>query len=137
MTPAEILAALEAGRLDAAQFTHRDHVLTAWEVLRHEEFFAAAHRYAAAIRRLAEAAGASQKYSATITFAFLSLIAERMAASADDAEAFLADNPDLLAPGVLAPFYSADRLASALGRRVALMPDRVAPVAELSAAARG
>ncbi len=137
MTPGETLAALEAGRMDAAQFSHRDHVLSAWELLRQEEFFAAAHRYAAAIRRLAEAAGAPGKYSATITFAFLSLIAERMDASADDAETFLADNPDLLAPGVLAPLYSADRLASALGRRVALMPDRSGPVALLSTAARG
>ncbi len=124
MTPADTLAALEAGRLDAARFTHRDHVLTAWEMLRQEEFFAAAYRYASAIRRLAEGAGAPGKFSATITFAFLSLIAERMAASPDNAEAFLADNPDLLMPDVLTRLYSKDRLDTALGRRVALLPDR-------------
>ena len=137
MTPAETLAALEAGRLDAARFTHRDHILTAWEALRQDEFFAAAHRYASAIRRLAEAAGVPGKYSATITFAFLSLIAERMEASPGNAEAFLADNPDLLSPGVLAPFYSADRPISALGRRVALMPDRAATGGAQSAADLG
>lgn len=124
MTPAETLVALEADTLDASQFNHRDHVLTAWEVLRQDEFFAAAHRYASAIRRLAEGAGVPGKFFATITFAFLSLIAERMAASPDDAETFLASNPDLHSPDILTRLYSAERLGDTLGRRVALLPDR-------------
>ncbi|MCV2873785.1 hypothetical protein OEZ71_15915 [Defluviimonas sp. WL0050] len=124
MSPAKTLAALEAGTLDAARFTHRDHVLTAWEVLRQDEFFAAAHRYASAIRRLAVSAGVPGKFSATVTFAFLSLIAERMATSPDSAKEFLADNPDLLWPDVLTQLYSAERLETDLGRRVALLPDR-------------
>ncbi|MCU9847987.1 hypothetical protein OEZ60_08205 [Defluviimonas sp. WL0024] len=124
MTPAETLAALETGTLDPAGFTHRDHVLTAWEALRRDDFFIAACRYASAIRRLAQSCGRPEKYSATITLAFLSLIAERMEPASDDAERFLAENPGLLAAGILEHYYSAERLASARGRRVALLPDR-------------
>ena len=123
MTPTEILGRLDDGSLDPAGFSHRDHVRAAHEALRQDEFFAATARFAAGLRRLTERAGVPEKYSATITFAFMSLIAERMARDpGQDAEAFLAQNPDLLTGGLVARHYAPDRLATPLSRRVALMP---------------
>lgn len=125
MSPTETLAALDAGTLDPAAFTHRDHVLAAWEALRQEEFFAAADRFATGLRLLTERAGVPEKYSATVTLAFLSLIAERMEGVGGDPDAFLAANPDILSGDALSARYSAERLAAPRGRRVALLPDRV------------
>jgi len=117
--------AFEDGSLDPAAFGHRDHIGVAYEMLTHYDFFEALHRYATGIRALAERAGAPDKFHATITLAFISLIAERMSATGfSDAEAFVAANPDLCAPGVLAGWYSQGRLTSAVARRVALLPER-------------
>lgn len=120
------LAALDDGALDPASFSHRDHVALAYEALRQDEFFAAAARIARGLRALAARAEVPEKFSATVTLAFLCLIAERMAESrADSAEAFLAANPDLLTGAPLARFYSPSRLADPRARGIALLPDRV------------
>ena len=124
MTPSETLAALDAGTLEPASFGHREHVLAAWEALRQDEFFAAAARYASGLRGLAARAGVPEKYSATVTLAFLSLIAERMQGETGDAEAFLAANTDLMRGDALAARYSPERLAAPNARRIALLPDR-------------
>ena len=113
------------GTLDAGDFGHADHIRVAWEALSRHEFFEAASEVAAGLRRLTEQAGVPEKYNATVTLAFLSQIAERMAgAPHEDADTFLAANPDLLGPGALAMF-SKDRLGSALAHGVALLPDQV------------
>ena len=65
-------------------------------------------------------------YHATITTAYLTLVAERMAAGPEAPwEAFAAAHGDLLRwkPSVLDGYYSADRLWSDLARRQFLMPD--------------
>ncbi len=120
----DLLARFEGGDVDPATFTRADHLRAAYMMLRAAEFFEAAQRYAAALRALTIRAGAPEKFNATVTMAFLSLVAERMAAhDPGDADGFLAAHPDLLGPA-LARLYSPDRLGSPLARRAALLPDR-------------
>ena len=68
-------------------------------------------------------------YHATITGAYMAIIAERIAAtSTDQWDAFADAHPDLLTwkPGVLDRYYTDARLASPLARAQFLMPDRLA-----------
>lgn len=119
------LEALTSGNLDPDSFRHRDHIGVAYEALSRHDFFEAAARVASSIRRLAEKAGAPEKFNATITLAFMSLIAERMATTVYcDAEDFIVRNPDLACGGVLKPWYSDQRLKSDLARSILLLPDR-------------
>lgn len=130
MTPdhGRTLRSLMDGTLAPADFGHRDHVGVAYEALRQGDFFDAACRVASGIRSLTERAGVPGKFNATITWAFLSLIAERMGTTEHtDAEDFIRRNPDLGNGSALSPWYSRARLTSDLARSVALLPDR--PVA--------
>ena len=62
------------------------------------DFIDAGTTYAQGICALASKAGARDKLSLTITYAFMSLIAEPMSLSAtDQIESFISENPDLLA----------------------------------------
>lgn len=119
------LAALEAGALRPAEFSHLDHIGVAWEALSRHEFFDAAARYARGLRALAEAAGAPRKYNATLTFAAMSLIAERMAADpCDSAAAFVARNGAAFTKGFMTAQYDDARIASDLARATPLLPGR-------------
>ena len=123
------LIKLVENELDPAEFAHRDHIGVAYEALASHDFGEAVHRVYAGIKALADRAGAPEKANATITWAFMSLIAERMnTTSHADAEDFIANNPDLCRADALAPWYSLERIRSDLARSVALLPDRT-PVA--------
>ncbi|MFA3917297.1 hypothetical protein [Ruegeria hyattellae] len=114
---------MATGTLKPDGFTHRAHLGVAYEILSRHEVFEAMAIYAGGLRTLTEAAGVPEKFNATVTFAFLSLIAERMAqASYDSVEAFLTQNPDLLSKGLLDGYFSSDALSSPLARRVPLLP---------------
>jgi hypothetical protein len=64
-----------------------------------------------------------EKFNATVTFAYMSVIAERMqSAPAESAENFIAANPEILSGNVLSR-YSKARMQSDLARNVALLPD--------------
>lgn len=121
---AALTRSFEAQNIDASAFRHRDHVGVAYEMLRNYDFMDATNRYAANIKSIAAKAGVPDKFNATITIAFLSLIAERMGATEhagyDD---FISRNPDLLSKDVLQKWYSPERLGSELARAVFLMPD--------------
>jgi hypothetical protein len=91
----EMFDALCRGTLDPEGFSHRHHVGTGFAALRRHEFFEATHLYATGLRSVVAKAGVPEKYNATVTLAFMSLIAERMDGK-DNAEAFLQANPDLL-----------------------------------------
>jgi len=120
----DVVTAFKAGDIDPAQFGHLDHVRVAYELLSRQDFFAAASDYASGIRLIAGKAGVPEKFNATITLAYLSLIAERMGASVDaDWKDFVACNPDLLTMEALGKFYSRDRLQSDLARSRFLLPD--------------
>lgn len=114
--------------LPADQFHHREHVQVAWEFVRRYGMPTALAEFSAAIKRFADAKGATGLYHETITWAFLLLIADRRARCAGDSwEEFAAANEDLLAwkPSILDRYYSKELLASDLARRTFLMPDRL------------
>ncbi len=114
----------EIGELDPAAFKHTDHVAVAYEMLGAYEFLEACNKYASSISALAERAGAPKKFNATITLAFLSLIAERMASGEyKNYEEFIAQNQDLRSKNVLERWYSPERLNCDTARAVFLMPD--------------
>ena len=120
---ADLVRRFEAGDIDPAAFRHAEHVHVAFGLLKKYDFLDATVIYAKGIRTLATKAGAPQKFNLTITCAFMSLIAERMAGNpCDDTETFARDNPDLMSKTALAPLYASDRLHSDIARRVFLMP---------------
>ena len=122
--PADLLRAFEARDLDPGSFRHLDHVRVAYDMLRKYDFMDAALRYGENIKAIAAGAGVPDKFNATITFAFMSLIAERMETSDHgDYEDFIARNRDLLSKDVLKRWYSPERLRCELARSVFLMPD--------------
>jgi hypothetical protein len=113
--------------LPAPAFSHAQHVRCAWLFVRRHGMPQALEAFPAALRRFAEAKGATGLYHETITWAFLLVIHERQERSpAADWPAFAAANSDLLAwkPSVLDRLYAADTLASDFARRTFVMPDR-------------
>ena len=126
-TTAELLEAFLDNSLDPAGFKHRDHVAVAFEMLRQYDFLDASAKYAGCLRALTEKAGVPEKFNATVTMAFMSLIAERMnVAEYRDFEDFEAANGDLASIAVLNRWYSKDRMSSEAARKIFLLPDRAA-----------
>lgn len=127
MSADEDLAAFEAGALDLAAFSHRDHLRMGFELARRAPFTEATDRFARALRRLATAAGKADRYHDTVTVAFMALIAERLGeAPGQDFAAFEAANPDLFDRRVLLGWYDEARLNSPAARRSFVLPRRVA-----------
>lgn len=113
-----------------AGFHHEQHVRVAWLFVRRHGMPAALGEFTTAIKRFAAAKGAHDLYHETITWAFLLLVAERMARTPVDTwDAFAAANADLLAwkPSILERYYSKAVLTSDLARRIFVMPDLAVP----------
>ena len=117
----EPLARFLTGRVDNRAFRHRDHLQVAFAILRLMPFADAAALYVRGLKAIASAAGAPEKYHETMTFAFLSLVAERLEGFSSF-DAFLAANPELAHPSVLERWYQPARLYSDLARRTFLLP---------------
>jgi hypothetical protein len=116
--------------LPVGDFHHPQHVRCAWLFIRRHGMPAALDAFSAALRRFANAKGATMLYHETITWAYVLLIHDRQQrAPAVDWPTFAAANADLLTwkPSVLDRLYTADTLWSDLARRTFLMPDRVPP----------
>lgn len=120
--PAELVRFL-ADAVDPAEFRHADHVRIGFEMLSRHPFSFVVRRYAEGLQALATRAGRPAAYHETITIAFLSLIAERMAARrySDFAE-FAGANPDLFDKSVLTKWYAPERLQSEIARRTFVLP---------------
>jgi hypothetical protein len=128
LTDADLIARFLDTSLPTDAFRHRDHVRMAWLFVTRDGLPAALESFPAALRRFAEAKGASTLYHATITWAYLLVINERQQrAPAPDWSAFAAANPDLLSwkPSILDRFYTAGTLWSEEARRTFLLPDRL------------
>ncbi|MBE1283601.1 MAG: hypothetical protein GJ676_09855 [Rhodobacteraceae bacterium] len=111
------------GTLDAADFTHKDHIGVAFEALKQHDFFTALGHVSRGIETAALRAGATDKFNATITLAYMSEIAEQMEfVTYVDADALMDANPQLIKGGPLKR-YSPGRATSKLARRTALLPD--------------
>ena len=130
MTPVQtsLLERFETFDIAPSDFHHADHIRVAFAMLDRYDFAEACARYAGTIKRMAEAAGVPEKYNATMTFAFTSLIAERKAHFAGcDADAFIAAFPDLLDKDILLMWYTRERLTSPLARKQFLLPQSSSP----------
>ncbi len=120
----EMIRDFETRELDPSSFRHGDHVAVAYEMLRKYDFIEATLNYGQSLNAIAIKAGAADKYNTTITVAFMSLIAERMAQVEDESyDAFIARNQDLLSKDILRRWYSPERLTSDRARQIFLMPD--------------
>ena len=91
------LEALLNGTLEADAFSHRDHIIVAYEALERADFFTALGQIADGLARLAT--------------------------DYEGAEDFVRRNPDLLTGAPLKRHYSSARLTSDISRQVALLPD--------------
>jgi hypothetical protein len=114
--------------LPADQFHHRQHVQVAWLFVQKYGMPLAISEFSAAIKRFADAKGATGLYHETITWAFLLLIADRQARHPRETwQEFETANADLLSwkPSILDRYYSKELLASDLAKRAFLMPDRL------------
>ena len=142
----ELVAALEDGTLDPAEFGHAEHVRLGWYLLEEGPPVAAAARLVAALRGYTVTLGIPGKYHETVTLAWLFLIHDRRCRGrgrARDWAGFRRENPDLFDPAArpLARYYRPATLGDEVGRRAFLFPDaagsfRHAPRgARLSAAA--
>jgi hypothetical protein len=130
LTDAELKARFLDTSLGTGQFHHADHVRMAWLFVIEHGMPAALDRFPAALKRFADAKGATGLYHATITWAYLLLIHERQTERpAADWSAFAAANPDLLTwkPSVLDALYTHDTLWSEFARQTFVMPDRRCP----------
>ena len=128
MSDDELLRGFTSTELPADQFHHAQHVRVAWMFVRDHGMPAALGEFTGAIKRFAEAKGAHGLYHETITWAFVLIIAERVARKpAGSWRAFAADNADLLSwqPSILDRYYSTELLASALARATFVMPDQL------------
>lgn len=123
----QLLAGFIDGSLPADQFHHHQHVHVAFLFVRRHGMPAALGEFSNALKSFAVAKGVPTLYHATITWAFLLIIAERLAkAPVDGWEAFAAANGDLLKwkPSVLDRYYTQETLRSELARTTFVMPDK-------------
>lgn len=119
-----LLRGFRAGTL--ASFPHRDHVRVAWLYLAKNPLEVALPEFCRDLRHFAEIKGATGLFHATITWAFLSLIAERREAN-EAFEQFAERNPDLFSrkPSILDRYYRPETLASAKAKAEFILPDRI------------
>jgi hypothetical protein len=128
MTPADddLLRGFATGELPG--LAHADHVRVAWLYVRRDGMPQALVRFAADLRRFAQAKGSPDLYHETITWAYLFLVAERcrLAPQVDRWSDFAARFPELLQwkPSLLDRLYTPETLWSEQARRGFVMPDR-------------
>ncbi len=128
LSDADLLARFEDTTLPKEAFPHAQHVRVAWMFVRRFGMPEALGRFSEALKRFAVAKGKPELYHQTITWAYLLLIAERLArGEAVTWDAFAAANPDLLTwkPSLLDRYYTTETLWSDLARRTFVMPDRM------------
>ena len=107
----------------AGRFGHREHLHVTWLAVRRLGTAAAVEVISDGIRRTAAYAGAPQKYHATVSRAWVELVACHTAAGEDDFDAFLTRCPDLLDKRLLTRFYRSTTLASVAARSGWVEPD--------------
>jgi len=127
LTDQELLERFEDGTLSHEYFHHREHVRAAFLYLTNLPVLEALQSFSRALRRFAETQGKPQLYHATVSWAYVFLIHERMMRSPNKPgwEEFARNNPDLLSwkDGILTRYYRAETLASNLAKTIFVLPD--------------
>ena len=139
LTDAELMAGFVDTTLPTSFFHHRQHVKVAWLFVRRYGMPDALREFPEALRRFADAKGATTLYHATITWAYLLLIAERLQRTpTTEWETFAAANADLLCwkPSILDELYTPETLWSELAKGTFVMPDRTLRPLQVTAARR-
>jgi hypothetical protein len=129
MTNLEIISRFESGDVPESGFHHADHVRLAFAYLRSYPVLSALEKFSTALKQFAACHGKTQLYNETITWAYIFLIAERIARSGVeelDWDEFAEKNPDLLVwnGGILTRYYEDATLKSDLARRAFIFPDK-------------
>ena len=119
----EFLRAFHGCELPAACFRHGDHLRLAWLHLHREPAAEALERVCTGIRRFAAHHGVSHIYHATLTTAWVRLLATHRE---PDFEQFMRLNEHRLNLGLLHRFWTPDALSSDAAKRGWLAPDREA-----------
>jgi len=126
LTDDELLTAFRDTSLPSESFHHEQHVRAAWLFVTQYGMPEALREFPTALKRFADAKGATTLYHTTITWAYLLLIHERQTREpARDWPTFAAANPDLLQwkPSVLDRLYTRETLTSEVAKRVFVLPD--------------
>lgn len=132
-----LLAAFEAGALQAGQFSHEQHVRIGYLYLTRMDFGQAVSRVSRGLKVLVARLGLSDKYHETITVAFMALINERLGRDGDPGgwDAFARAHADLLKVDILYRYYDRSKLFSDVARKTFVM-SRGAPRLPQAAAER-
>lgn len=105
------------GQFPLVQFDHRAHLRFAFILLRQAPFLEACIAMRDVLQSFAARAGKPGLYHETVTVAFMSIIAERIATcGATSFDDLLAINPDLSDRKLLDRYYSPEILASSRAR---------------------
>ena len=133
LTDDELLTAFCETSLPSDAFHHEQHVRVAWLFVTRRGMPEALREFPTALKRFADAKGATTLYHTTITWAYLLMIHERQTRDpAGDWPTFAAANCDLLQwkPSVLDRLYAPGTLTNELAKRVFVMPDAATSPAE-------
>jgi hypothetical protein len=115
---------LAAATVAAGTFGHREHVHLTWLAVRRVGMPAAVALVSDGIQRTARYAGAPQKYHATISRAWVELVAHHAAEHEEpDFDTFAGRHPALLDKRLLTRFYRSTTLAGAPARTGWVEPD--------------
>jgi hypothetical protein len=126
LSVSDVVRAFEERRTLTGSLSHREHVMIAWHYARTRPAPQALAELAHGIQELAVALGKEGLYHETLTWAWFSLIRERMERMGVDAtwEEFSAASEDILSGRAIHELYERATLDSDLARRVFLMPGR-------------
>ena len=124
MTDDDFAEAFETGNLLPDEFDHRAHLRAAWCLLHRRPFREACIALRDGVRDIARRAGRPGLYHETITVAFMSIVAQRVASRPGLAwDDFIAAWPDLMDRALLSRWYGRETLESALARAIFVLPD--------------
>ncbi len=122
--PASAFDALMAEVMSgSAHFGHRQHIEVTWLAVRRFGRAAAITLVSDGIQRTARYVGAPQKYHATISRAWVELVAHHTTGGPDGFDAFAAAYPALLDKRLLGRHYTSGTLASTAARIGWVEPD--------------
>jgi hypothetical protein len=125
MSDDAFLRAFEECQLDPSKFHHADHIRLAWLYVKQYGLAEAEARLLNGIRKMAQHAGAPQKFHYTITIAWARIVAATCCES-DSCDSFyewIKIHPELLSRYLLSEHYSAGKLESLQARWGWLDPD--------------
>ena len=130
----ELRSRFETGTLEPSDMTHANHVRLAWIYLKDMDVPETMIKMREGLRRFASDHGALDKYNETVTFAYITLIAQRKSDGGNDWHAFVKENPDLFErwTDLMARYYHQETLSSPQAKTRFLLPDRTIPIQRAS-----